>query len=1329
MLVTGVGGVKAETTYKLEIVTEVEAGGLYVFEQSGYVMTTVSSKVLQITKTYKTTGLKGSEDYVFTLESATASDKETQGFKMKNMSLSSYQYIGNKSSSTDMTATSVDAAAVWAFNFQDDQTVLIQNLNNNNRFLGFNNATTPTGYKAYAASNMSANPHAIVVYKLVEESSLSSAGLAFAENSYTATLGETFTAPQLTNPNNLPVTYASSDANVATVAADGSVTLIGAGTTTITASSEATAEYAAGSASYTLTVSKAPLVVNPKNVNSNYFVKVTDVAELEDGDAILIVNEGAERAMSTTQNKNNRGECEVKISNFVIETTENDGTQHLILVEEDGKFYFNTGDREYLYAVSSSDNYLRTGNDCDNNYKAAISIKDGNASIIFQGSNTRNTLRYNSTNKLFSCYASGQQDVQIYKEVVKPVVAVEAPTFSVEEGTYYGPQTVELACVTEDATIKYSTDGETWSDYTSAIDISETTTLYAKAVKGEDESAVVSATYTIPTTYATIAAFKEANTSACLNLTGAQVVYVDANNKNIYVRDASSAICLYNNDGFTFEDNKELKAGDILSGIIYGKYSLYNNLPEITDIQNFDKLTVTDNTDVTPKAVASKEEIAANMCDLVKITKAQISETDSKYYVLGVQLYDKLKLGYEPVTGVNANITGVVTDYKSETEIFPRTAGDIVYYPAAPTFSPEAGTFTAAQDVTISTTTDGAEIYYTTDGSEPTTSSSKYSAAIPVNSSTTIKAIAVKNELSSEVTEATYMIEIPEPVVEPGTPAAITAGFYTIKNLGNEKFVNVAGRKTVTFVDETATAPGTVIKVESNEKGQVQVLRSQGVDIPGYAQKAMNYVPEIVQLVAQKLGAEGEGNLLGKDGLDALLKKFDESFDYHLYTEQAERGVRIYGKTPSMEPVVEFYQENKANVDEKLPMLEDFINSAIDKILQKTNGSGASILEDFSLLKVWEKMGGTLTKPETDATKLEFLQQVLANKENVWNFAYQTAMIYWTNLKNHKKFAEYKDKLGEYAKYIDKIEYIRPDVKYYIVANGTDLDFYSQDNALITGNDASTMWTLTKRTDFKVTFNEENLLNGKYYTTFYADFAYTLPTDGSVKAYKVTEVNENTGVAKKVVLESVPAQTPVLLEATSADAQTLTLNTEDGTAPTDNILRGPDYLINDLGIKTAQVEMLFNLAKELLGEDSEFYKNNIAKYEHLMARNAGTVNNKYFFGLDQTDMKNAQNVRMLNLNDAGENLGFYSNWTSLEANRAFIVDAHNPVKLYLKGDVNRDGMVTIADVTALVNIILGKATLENNPNNYDFDAAYVNNDDVITIADVTALVNIILGKN
>ncbi len=58
------------------------------------------------------------------------------------------------------------------------------------------------------------------------------------------------------------------------------------------------------------------------------------------------------------------------------------------------------------------------------------------------------------------------------------------------------------------------------------------------------------------------------------------------------------------------------------------------------------------------------------------------------------------------------------------------------------------------------------------------------------------------------------------------------------------------------------------------------------------------------------------------------------------------------------------------------------------------------------------------------------------------------------------------------------------------------------------------------------------------------------------------------------------------------------------------------------------------------------------------------------------------------------------------------------------GDVNCDGIITIGDVTALVNIILGKDAPENS---YDYSVTDVNRDGTITIADVTALVNIILG--
>ena len=77
---------------------------------------------------------------------------------------------------------------------------------------------------------------------------------------------------------------------------------------------------------------------------------------------------------------------------------------------------------------------------------------------------------------------------------------------------------------------------------------------------------------------------------------------------------------------------------------------------------------------------------------------------------------------------------------------------------AAPTFSPAGGTYTSAQNVTISTTTAGATIYYTTDGSTPSSNSAVYSEPIAVSSYTVVKAIAVKDGVSSTVATATYII-------------------------------------------------------------------------------------------------------------------------------------------------------------------------------------------------------------------------------------------------------------------------------------------------------------------------------------------------------------------------------------------------------------------------------------------------------------------------------------------------------------------------------------------------------------------------------------------
>ena len=568
--------------------------------------------------------------------------------------------------------------------------------------------------------------------------------------------------------------------------------------------------------------------------------------------------------------------------------------------------------------------------------------------------------------------------------------------------------------------------------------------------------------------------------------------------------------------------------------------------------------------------------------------------------------------------------------------------------------------------------------------------------------------------------------------------ASISEGYYHIKNLGNGKYVNVKGRRTATVdatADDASTAAGTIIKVKATN-GQVEVLRSQAIDIPHYADRAMSYVHDFAKILVEKLNASGSGEILGTTGYEAIMKKFDDNFDHHLYVEQAQDGYRIFGRTPSMKPVVEFYQENKDKVDAKLPMLEQKINDAIAKVVDKV-GKGSSLKDSFKLHTIWQRMNNSaLTEPNDDATKLAFLQEVLSSEINVWNFAYESATFYMEKVEGSQYFEQIP---AEIRNYWNLAKQVHPDFKYYIVQKDGKMDFISEGNTDIINNNLRTVWALEPVTEFKVNIPETNSkLAGKdkkeYYTTIYTDFGYQLPE--GVTALKVTQIKEvkelGLAVTEEIGREVAP-QTPVLIKSETAGDITLKIGDNYGTAVTDNLLHGADWLINEYEINTTALEGLFALV------DGKISPETIKKYEHLLRRNSGTVNNKYFFPISvKKDLapaykkKNKEGQEMKDtpiriLGKKGKFLAFNDSWDDLPSNAVFLFNEdYKPVFLNLIGDVDRDGDIDLDDVNATIDIVLGR---DVSTKNYDFEAADVDEIyEMINIDDVNTLIDLVLNR-
>ena len=137
--------------------------------------------------------------------------------------------------------------------------------------------------------------------------------------------------------------------------------------------------------------------------------------------------------------------------------------------------------------------------------------------------------------------------------------------------------------------------------------------------------------------------------------------------------------------------------------------------------------------------------------------------------------------------------------------------------PATPTFNPAAGTYSTAQNVTISCATSGAEIRYTIDGSNPSATSALYSGPIAISQTTTIKAVAIKNGLSSAIAVAAYTIQgsTPEPPVAEGLVKVWEQKFSTPAS-SDCRFATGFGTAVYAAQKATAEAPGQILKYTKN---------------------------------------------------------------------------------------------------------------------------------------------------------------------------------------------------------------------------------------------------------------------------------------------------------------------------------------------------------------------------------------------------------------------------------------------------------------------------------------------------------------------------------
>ena len=303
---------------------------------------------------------------------------------------------------------------------------------------------------------------------------------------------------------------------------------------------------------------------------------------------------------------------------------------------------------------------------------------------------------------------------------------VQPAIFSLVSGTYTDPQTVRLDSATSNAVIRYTTNGTDVSAsstlYSGPITIPGSMTIKAKAFQGNNSSVQSSGTYTIQPQAAVFSLIsgrykgRQTTTLSCAT-SGAVIRYTTDGS------DVSTSSMLYSGP-ISIASSMTIKAKAYLFGTegiaSSGTYVIDPDLFTVTATGSGTNGAITPSKrDVGSGATATFEVTPAAGYQIIKIEGCGASSTISPFVTPPISADCQVSATFSPLPSV-----------------------------VVPVFSPNGGTHNGAVPVCLSTTTSGAEIRYSIDGSDVTKTSPLYADCFPLEGSATVKAKAFKTGMT-----------------------------------------------------------------------------------------------------------------------------------------------------------------------------------------------------------------------------------------------------------------------------------------------------------------------------------------------------------------------------------------------------------------------------------------------------------------------------------------------------------------------------------------------------------------------------------------------------